>query len=148
MFPFVKKNASHQNEKIHASDNELWTERDWNTRSIIHHLDHAWPNLLTTPGGYYQTSADDFSDLEELARKQLDKLSISIRDEAVFNQAVRLRTLQLQNRLLSERLYHYRDAVHSRTDALLYVHRMEQRLADLKAACAVLEEERRQLLRN
>ncbi len=148
MFPFAKKNASRQTEKVQTSDNELWTERDWNTRTIIHHLDHAWPNLLTTPGGYYQASVEGFSELEELARKQLDKLNISIRDEAVFEQAVRLRTLQLKNRLLSERLYHYRDAVHSRTDALLYVRGMETRLADLKAACAALEEERRQLLSN
>ena len=65
---------------------------------------------------------------------------------AIFDQAIRLKTLQVQNRLLSERLFHYREAVRLQTDAKLHLHQMEQRLLDLKKAYAALEEERNRLL--
>lgn len=133
--------------KRKQKSNTLWTERDWSTRILIHHVDHLQPDLLTVPGGYFQAqSSTEFAQLEKEARAQLSYLEISTDCAPLFDQAVRVRTLQLQNKLLSERLYHFRDAIQNRTDARTYLHQKEQRLADLETAYDVLEQERRTLL--
>ena len=138
--PFKKKAVPEERPNV-------WTEEDWNTLTLIHHILFAEPNLTTVPGAYYRLSADtEYGAIEESVRQQLEQIEVSTDCAAIFDQAIRLKTLQIQNRLLSERLFHYREAVRLQTDAKLHLHQMEQRLLDLKKAYAALEEERNRLL--
>lgn len=141
--PFKRKKTAPEE----TPNQNVWTERDWSRLTIIHHILAAEPDLTTVPGAYYQVSADtEYVSIEQSARQQLEQIEVSTDCAAIFDQAVKLKTLQVQNRLLSERLFHYREAVRLRTDAELHLHQMEERLDTLKTAYAALEEERRHLL--
>lgn len=138
--PFGKKAVPHEQPNI-------WTEQQWNTLTLIHHILRADPDLTTVPGAYYWVSPDtDYESIEQSVRQQLENIEVSADCAAIFDQAVRLKSLQLQNKLISERLFHYREAVRTREDAKLHLYQMEQRLQDLKKAYAALEEERSRLL--
>lgn len=139
--PFKKKKADPKEWR-----NE-WVQEDWNTLTLVRYILYADPDLTTVPGAYYQAGADtDYAAIEQAVRQQLEQIEVSTDCAAIFDQAVRLKTLQLQNKLISQRLLHYREAVRVRADAELHVHQTEQRLQDLKKAYAALEEERNRLL--
>ena len=124
-----------------------WIEQNWNKLTIVRHIHRAAPDLTTVPGASYWVSPDtDYESIEQSVRQQLENIEVSTDCAAIFDQAVRLKTLQLQNKLISERLFHYREAVRTRDDAKLHLYQMEQRLLDLKKAYAALEAERSRLL--
>ena len=57
--PFKKKAVPEERPNV-------WTEEDWNTLTIIHHILAAEPNLTTVPGAYYRLSADtEYGAIEE-----------------------------------------------------------------------------------
>lgn len=138
--PFKKKKADPK-----EWQNEL-LERDWNSLTLIHHILFAEPDLLTVPGAYPRCSDTDYDTIEQWLRQQMGQIEVSTNCAALCDQAIRLRTLQIQNRLLSQRLLHYREAVRLRTDAELHLHQMQERLCTLKAAYAALEAEHSRLL--
>lgn len=138
--PFKKKKADPKEWK------DGLVERDWNTLTMVRYILYADPDLTTVPGAYRLSSDTDYNAIEQWLRQQLDQIEVSTDCAAICDQAIRLRTLQVQNKLLSQRLLHYREAVRLHTDAKLHLHQMQERLRTLKAAYAALEEERSRLM--
>jgi hypothetical protein len=95
------------------SDDEI----DWIHYNIIHHIDHALPDVTTAQGSYYEVTAKDFESVVAECKNLLSQLSISIEDEHIFDDKILTQAILLGVPLKETRIMHKRHNIGLRTDA-------------------------------
>lgn len=110
-------------------------EVDWLHHNVIHHIDHALPDVTTAQGSYYEATSADFEGVEGECIRLLPQISISSKDANIFDYKLLTQGALVGVSLEETRAMNKRNAIGTRTDT-------EMRLADEECRARRLERDR------
>lgn len=137
---FMKKPVSEKTgEKFENSDKPIRKtsedEVDWIHYNVIHHIDHALPDVTTAQGSYYEVTSTDFEGVVGECIQLLPQISISSNDADIFDDKILTQGVLVGVSLEETRAMHKRHNIGLRTDT-------EMLLADAECYVRRLEEAR------
>ena len=110
-------------------------EVDWIHYNVIHHIDHALPEVTTAQGSYYEVTTKDYEGVVVDCQKLLPQISISSDNAHIFDNKILTQAALLGVSLKETRAMHKRHNIGLRTDT-------EMLLADAECCVRRLEEAR------
>lgn len=113
-------------------------EVDWIHYNVIHHIDHALPEVTTAQGSYYEVTSKDFEGVVADCKKLLPQISISSDNAHIFEDKFLTQAARLGVPLKETRNMHKRYNIGLRTDAEMLLSDAEcyvRRLEEARVSC-------------
>lgn len=109
-------------------------EVDWIHHNVIHHIDHALPDVTTAQGSYFEVTSTDFEGVVEECIKLLPQISFSSVDADIFDDKIMTQTVIVGTPLEETRSINKRNAIGTRTDKEMHLADEECRARRLERA--------------